>query len=90
MRAHRLRLSLAQPELAKRSGVGVATLRRFERTGQISFRNLGRLLTSLGLIDSFLDSFKPVPPSPPNIKSFLSDTSTTMVRQRAPRRKITN
>lgn len=37
-----------QADLAKRSGVGIATIRRFEAGGNISVLNLARLMTYLG------------------------------------------
>jgi transcriptional regulator with XRE-family HTH domain len=48
IRAHRMALSWRQDDLAKRSGVGIATLRRFESTGRIGFVGLAKLLATLG------------------------------------------
>jgi transcriptional regulator with XRE-family HTH domain len=44
----RLAANVRQADLAKRSGVGIATLRRFEAGGNISLLNLARLMTYLG------------------------------------------
>lgn len=44
----RLATNVRQADLAKRSGVGIATIRRFEAGGNISVLNLARLMTYLG------------------------------------------
>jgi transcriptional regulator with XRE-family HTH domain len=44
----RLAANVRQADLAKRSGVGIATIRRFEAGGNISVLNLARLMTYLG------------------------------------------
>lgn len=44
----RLATNVRQADLAKRSGVGIATIRRFESGGNISVLNLSRLMTYLG------------------------------------------
>jgi transcriptional regulator with XRE-family HTH domain len=56
IRLHRQNQQWRQIDLAKRSGVSVATLRRFERTGQISFMAFAKLLAALALTDRFLDA----------------------------------
>ena len=54
-KARRLRLfrNWKQTTLAERSGVTLASLRRFERTGQVSLKNLLRLCFALGRLDDF-------------------------------------
>ncbi len=54
-RLRRLRLLLGwkQDTLAERSGVSVATIRRFEHTGRTSLENLLRLCHALGRLDEF-------------------------------------
>ena len=54
-KARQLRLGRKwkQATLAERSGVTLASLRRFERTGQISLKNLLRLSFALGRLDDF-------------------------------------
>jgi transcriptional regulator with XRE-family HTH domain len=44
----RLATNVRQADLASRSGVGIATIRRFEAGGNISVLNLARLMTYLG------------------------------------------
>jgi transcriptional regulator with XRE-family HTH domain len=84
VRQHRLAQGLRQLDLAQRSGVAIATLRRFERSGQISFLGLAKLLTTLGLTDAFIASFKRVPETPASARDFLN--ASAQRRQRAPRR----
>jgi transcriptional regulator with XRE-family HTH domain len=60
IRAVRLNANLTQAGLAARSGVSLASLRRFETTGQISFESLIRLAQALGR-DADIDLFAPPP-----------------------------
>lgn len=48
LRARRLARNLTQEGLARRSGVALATLKRFERSGAISFVSFIRLAVALG------------------------------------------
>jgi transcriptional regulator with XRE-family HTH domain len=50
-RACRLRRVLTRRELSTRSGVPEATIRRFEKTGQLGTDALLRILFALGLAD---------------------------------------
>ena len=47
-RARRLALRLTQAGLAERSGVPLATLRKFERTGRIALTSFVRIALTLG------------------------------------------
>lgn len=85
VRYHRINRALRQDDLAARSGLGVATLRRFERTGQIGFSGLAKILVSLGLADDFLSTLKPSSSAPKDIGEFL-EAGKTPQRIRAPRR----
>jgi hypothetical protein len=85
MRAHRMALSWRQDDLAKRSGVGIATLRRFENTGRIGFSGFAKLVATLGLTERCLEALKPPLPAPKDIAEFLA-SAPGPVRQRAPRR----
>lgn len=84
VRAHRLALAWRQEDLAKKSGVGVATLRRFELTGRIGFSALAKLLVTLGLADRLLMALKPSAASPRDIAEFLAEGQEP-ARRRAPR-----
>jgi transcriptional regulator with XRE-family HTH domain len=83
VRSHRLALGWRQDDLAQRSGVGIATLRRFERSGQIGFRGLAKLLVTLGLADNFLTAIKRPAEAPKSIAAFLAADQSTKPRQRA-------
>ncbi len=59
MRQHRIRHNLTQEDLAYKSGVALATLRKFERTGQISLESFFKLATVLGLLETILTAIAP-------------------------------
>jgi transcriptional regulator with XRE-family HTH domain len=84
VRQHRLAQGLRQLDLAQKSGVAIATLRRFERSGQIGFLGLAKLLTTLGLTDSFIASFQRAPETPVSTRDFANASGRR--RKRAPRR----
>jgi transcriptional regulator with XRE-family HTH domain len=54
LRERRLQLDLTQEGLAQRSGVPVATLRKFEQQGVISLESLLKLLMALGMLDAIV------------------------------------
>ena len=83
LRAHRLALAWRQADLAGRSGVAIATLRRFERSGQIGFQGLARLLVTRGLADNFLAALQRPSAAPKSIEAFLAAGQATRPRQRA-------
>lgn len=84
VRSHRLALGWRQDDLAQRSGVGIATLRRFERSGQIGFQGLAKLLVTLGLADNFLTALKRPADAPKSIAAFLAANQPAKPRRRAP------
>ena len=49
----RLELDLTQETLAKRSGVSLGTLKKFERNGKIAFESLLKLALVLNALDDF-------------------------------------
>jgi transcriptional regulator with XRE-family HTH domain len=53
VKQRRLELNLTQEGLSARSDVNLATYRKFERTGDISLRNLVKIALSLNSIDAF-------------------------------------
>lgn len=61
VRALRLTKGWKQATLAERSGVSLASLRRFETTGKISLDSLLKLAFSLYRLDDFDDLLKPPP-----------------------------
>ena len=61
LRSTRLDADLTQAGLAARSGVTLASLRRFETTGQIAFESLIRLAQALGRDGDIAARFAPPP-----------------------------
>jgi len=61
VRAARLNANLTQAGLAARSGVTLASLRRFETTGQIALESLVRLAQALGRDADIEALFAPPP-----------------------------
>lgn len=61
MRQIRKRRKISQKILAARSGVSYASLRRFEKEGEISLSALVRLAIALDLQQELLDLFNDVP-----------------------------
>jgi transcriptional regulator with XRE-family HTH domain len=82
VRAQRVALSWRQEDLATRSGVSIATLRRFERTGQIGFFGLAKLWVTLGLADQFLAGLRRVDPAPKSMDAFLAPNKNRRARLR--------
>ncbi len=64
LRRERLNRNLTQSELSERSGVSVATIRKFEGGANVSLETLIALLRALGLVER-LDAFLPAPPLSP-------------------------
>ena len=56
-RARRLQVGLTQEGLANRSGVSYGTLKKFERTGQISMKSLLKISLVLDVLDDFKTLF---------------------------------
>ena len=57
----RKRRKISQEELAKRSGVSLGSLKRFEQTGDISLISLTKLAMALGLENELDGLFSDVP-----------------------------
>jgi len=62
VRERRLQMNLTQTGLSVRSGVPLATLRKFEQSGAISLESFVKLLVVLGMVDAVVQATK-VPPS---------------------------
>jgi len=77
--------AISASELAKRSGMGLTPLRRFEKTGGITLRNLIALMRAMGLLER-LEGLVP-DPSTPSPMDILQSEQAKRTRQRAPRRK---
>lgn len=61
-RERRLLLNITQAELAKRSGVPLASVRRFETSGEISLRSFLALALVLEELKEVAELFQPPPP----------------------------
>lgn len=59
MRAQRLAVGLTQEGLAKRAGVSLATLRKFEQKGLISLESFLKLMMALNGLERLVQSLKP-------------------------------
>lgn len=77
---------LSQVDLARKSGVGLTPLKRFEKTGAITLRNLVALLRSLDLLDG-LEALIPEPDTPGPL-ALLEVERSKKPRVRAPRTSI--
>ncbi len=62
LKEKRLQTGLSQEGLANRSGVKLATLRKFEQSGMISLKSFLKLLSILGGLDKVMDVLKPTDP----------------------------
>lgn len=58
-KALRKQLGLTQAELAKRSGVSLGSLKRFEQTGEIAFYSLLKLADTLRRLEEFSSLLEP-------------------------------
>ena len=56
----RKQAGFTQSELARRSGVSLGSLKRFETSGQISIQSLFLLIDVLGRLDDFDTVLKPI------------------------------
>jgi hypothetical protein len=74
---------ISQVELARRSGIGLTPLKRFEKTGAITLRNLVAILRALKLLDS-LELLVPAPDAPAPLELLAAERKRPL-RKRAPR-----
>ena len=58
-KAMRLAQNMSQRSMAERSGVSEASLKRFERTGEVAFASLLKVSAVLGCMDDFGALFAP-------------------------------
>lgn len=81
-RTRRLQRGWTQIEAAERSGMTLASYKRFERTGEIAFKSLLKVAVALGQIHQFESLFEL-----PTYLSLDEAVQTAPQRQRAPRRR---
>ena len=72
-REARVQLGFTQEGLSHRSGVPVATLRRFERTGFISLESYLKILLVLGQLEDVVGATKPKSVEFESIDDVLAD-----------------
>src|SRR5882762_124449 len=75
--------AMSQVDLAHKSGIGLTPLKRFEKTGAITLRNLVALLRALNLLDG-LETLVPEPDAPGPLALLAAERKRTQ-RKRAPR-----
>jgi len=75
--------AMSQVDLAHKSGIGLTPLKRFEKTGAITLRNLVALLRALNLLDG-LETLVPEPDAPGPLALLAVEQKKTH-RKRAPR-----
>ncbi|MBS1159385.1 MAG: hypothetical protein H6R15_1804 [Proteobacteria bacterium] len=79
--------ALTQADLAQKCGIGLTPLKRFEKTGAITLRNLIAILRALDLLDG-LQNLVPDADSPGPLDVLATaQKKSGQVRQRAPRSK---
>lgn len=81
LRERRLTIGLTQAGLAARSGVALATLRKFERTGAASIETLLKLLAVVGGLEEMIKATTP-------IESEFSSIDEVIKADAKPKRKI--
>ncbi|WP_316833437.1 helix-turn-helix transcriptional regulator [Pedobacter nutrimenti] len=72
----RLSMELTQQGLAERSGVPLATLRKFEQKGSISLESFLKLLMVVGGLEETIQVLKPSKPNFTSIDEVLKDTNS--------------
>ena len=75
-RARRLQLQLTQQGVAVRSGVPLATLRKFEQKGSISLEGFLKILMVVGGLEEVVSAAQPIQTSFSSIDEVLSSSST--------------
>lgn len=76
IRDRRLSMELTQAGLAKRSGVPLATLRKFEQKGSISLESFLKLLMVVGGLEEIIQVLKPTKSNFTSIDEVLKNTNT--------------
>jgi len=72
LRKRRLSFNLTQVGLSKRSGVALATLRRFEQSGEISVDKLLKIMQIVGGLRKIVDASAPNPQTFSSIQDVIS------------------
>ncbi|MEJ2879814.1 helix-turn-helix transcriptional regulator [Pedobacter sp. GR22-6] len=80
VRDRRLSMELTQEGLSERSGVPLATLRKFEQKGVISLSSFLKLLMVTGGLEEIITILKPSKPSFKSIDEVLEDNNGSRKR----------
>src|SRR5450755_1484119 len=75
--------AISQVDLARKSGIGLTPLKRFEKTGAITLRNLVAILRALNLLNG-LEALVPAPDDPGPLALLAAEKQRSQ-RKRAPR-----
>lgn len=81
IRARRLGLGLTQQGLAYRSGVKLATLRKFEQKGSISLESFLKLLVALGGLERVVEAVEPDSMPFSSIEGVLDENRKTPLKR---------
>lgn len=77
VRARRIIMELTQEGLSERSGVPLATLRKFEQKGTISLESLLKLLLVVGGLENIVTALEPSKPVFTSIDEVLKEDKTS-------------
>ncbi len=83
----RIRLRWRQIDLAKESGVAPVTLRRFERTGKITFEGFAKVAAAVGLAEGLVQLFRKRDEEVSSVADFVKQGEQPK-RVRLSRRKV--
>jgi transcriptional regulator with XRE-family HTH domain len=79
--------AMTQDELAEHAGVSISSIKRFEKSGQITLKNFIAIMRSMRLLDNFADLI-PDPDSPGPLELLEAQQKRLkLTRKRAPRRQ---
>lgn len=81
LRGHRVSQGLTQAGLAKRAGVSLSTLRKFEQKGFIALEAYLKLALALGILERVIEAVAPAAPA------FKSIDEVLKANQPEPKRK---
>lgn len=81
VKAQRMRLDLAQPELAQRAGLALGTVSAFEKTGRATLDTLFRLVIALGLVKELEGLFLQQPTSIKDLEALSRPARKRVMRR---------
>jgi len=87
LREWRVAAGLTQAGLAKRSGVSIATLRKFEQKGLISIESFLRITMVLDLLEEIVAATEQIKPTYSSIEDVLSDVQISEASPKKTRKR---